>query len=106
MTRARDLATGLGGVRPFASANGNLAFTSLASNGSQNTTVTFPSGRFTQAPTVVANPTADAFAQVVGYAAFPSTTSFILVRLNFAGATQNVSASWIAIQMTPSSGVG
>jgi hypothetical protein len=89
---------------PFSASAGSLANVSLASSASNNTTVTFASGRFTQTPIVVANPNGDTFPQVVGYAAVPSSTSFILVRLNFAGATQNVSATWIALQMTSTSG--
>jgi hypothetical protein len=93
-------------VSPFAYSAGNLANTSLAQNGSANTTVTFPAGRFTQAPIIVANAAGEVAAQVVGYAAIPTTTSFILVRFNFYAGTQNVSATWIAIQMTSASGSG
>jgi hypothetical protein len=89
---------------PFSASAGNLANVSLTSGASNNTTVTFASGRFTQTPIVVANAAGDAFPNVVGYSAIPSSSSFILVRLNFAGGTQNVAATWIALQMTSTSG--
>jgi hypothetical protein len=91
---------------PFSASAGNLASVSLTTGGSANTTVTFPASRFTQAPIVVANAAGVVAAQVVGYAAIPTTSSFILVRYNFYGGTQDVSATWLALQMTAASGAG
>jgi hypothetical protein len=91
---------------PFSSSAGNLGNVSLGAGASNNTTVTFATGRFTQTPIIVANAAGDTFANVVGYAAIPSSSSFILVRLNFAGGTQNLAATWIALQMTSTSGAG
>jgi hypothetical protein len=50
MTRARDLASGLAGVRPFAMASGTVT-----SANSGLVTVTFPASRFTVTPLVVAS---------------------------------------------------
>ena len=47
MTRARDLASGQNGVRPFATSSG---LTPLITG---NASVTFPAGRFTQSPSTV-----------------------------------------------------
>ena len=103
MTRARDLASGLNGVRPFAIASGNLNSTS-----SGLVTVTFPAGRFTQAPRVVASVSnAEAFA----FIASTSTSSFNTNAFgNFYGQVGNwispVGINYIAIQMTSGAASG
>lgn len=91
MTKARDLASGLNGVRPFATAAGKVTV-----NGGTQTTVTYPAGRFTQQPivnysnmNVYGNGSAP-----VGYV--NGTTSFT-VAFGSAGSSD---IGWIAVQMT------
>jgi hypothetical protein len=98
MTRARDLASGLAGVRPFATAAGTTTAIVAA-----NTyyTITLPSGRFTQAPIVTAtsnNPTT--YGQTIVVAP-PSTTSFLIA----SNAASN-STAWVATQMNSGSASG
>jgi hypothetical protein len=103
MTRARDLASGINGVRPFAMAAGTATSTS-----SGFVTVTFPAGRFTQAPRVVASVNnAEAFA----FVGTPSTSSFTTNAFaNFYGQLNNWLAgftiSYVAVQMTSGASSG
>lgn len=102
MTKARDLASGLNGVRPFAMAAGDGA-TSAASG---TATVTFPSGRFTQTPIVTATSTSSAFA-LFAEAYNASTTSVTVAVETSSGPNLSSRAfSWTAVQMTSGSGAG
>jgi hypothetical protein len=98
MTRARDLASGLAGVRPFASATGSVG-------GSGSITVTLPAGRFTVAPIILATPHAvgqNAFAQPI--TGNTTTTSFSLENLaSNTGSAISFTTNWFAIQMTSGS---
>jgi hypothetical protein len=101
MTRARDLASGLAGIRPFAMAAGNANITT------SGTTVTFPVGRFTQLPQITTglyyesgSGAAPAGFCHVGYNTI-STTGITL----FSKSGTNL-GWWMAVQMTSSSGAG
>jgi hypothetical protein len=102
MTRARDLASGLAGVRPFAMSAGNIT-----ANGS-GVTVTFPSGRFTQVPKV----STGAFANGLDASGAPliaslTTTGFTLVSYRDDGGTsRTANVDWIAVQMTSGAASG
>ena len=98
MTRARDLASGLAGVRPFATAAGSA----VPTGGGQYVSITFPSGRFTQAPQVVG--TVDGAGATAAYAmtANITTSGATLQSLSVSGYT----IRWIAIQMTSGSASG
>lgn len=101
MSKARDLASGQNGVRPYAIASGT------ASTGSAvNVTVTFPAGRFTQAP-IVALGDSDAAYAATGIAYSISTTSFVLQGYSpFPSGYTAIRSHWIAIQMTSTSAAG
>jgi len=98
MTRARDLASGLAGVRPFAMAAGRATGLTNANY----TTITFPAGRFTFAPMVTA--TGDSLGTAAAfYTTSVTTSSFGLAS---SAGTTNVNAYWIAVQMTSGAGAG
>lgn len=104
MTRARDLASGLNGVRPFAMAagSGTFSITQAPQSGWYWTgqTVTFPAGRFTQAPRVAlsANGPYAVNGPISTYATSPSTTSF--TSWAWSTISQSWDYNWIATQMT------
>jgi hypothetical protein len=105
MTRARDLASGNAGVRPFATASGTVAVTT--SGGAGGTTVTFPASRFTQTPIVTVGTDSPAFYDPFGMVTSLSSSSFIFrsrQTQTTAGAT--VAGYWIAIQMTSGAASG
>lgn len=95
MSKARDLASGQNGIRPFAMA-GNYGVTPSGTTA----TVTFPVGRFTQIPGVTTGANTAAIAPSPLLITAISTTSFNIGSYN--------GTSWIAIgfwwsafQMTP-----
>ena len=95
MTRARDLASGLAGVRPFAMAAGNYYHTS------EYTNITFPSGRFTQPPRVTAN--------LVAAGAGGSdvlTANITTTGMTFQATPINRFLDWHAVQMTSGAASG
>ena len=96
MTRARDLASGINGVRPFAMASGTVTMTTPA-------TVTLPAGRFTQTPIVHAT-NQNFYASGVAGTAYASGTSSI--QLQWASGTTSNVMGWTAIQMTSGSASG
>jgi uncharacterized protein (DUF111 family) len=108
MSKARDLASGQNGVRPFATAAGIASIPAPASANTLTTaSVTFPSGRFTETPVVTG---------VIGNAATNqrtfkidglSTSGFTAGQWQTTGATmQSTSFYWRATQMTSTSGAG
>lgn len=98
MTRARDLASGLSGVRPFAMAAGSA----VPTGGGQYVSITFPAGRFTQNPQITA--IVDGAGATAAYAmcAGVYTTGCTLQSLSVSGYT----IRWMAIQMTSGSASG
>lgn len=106
MTKARDLASGLNGVRPFAMAAGST--TTSASTGT--VTVTFPANRFTQPPIVTASSiSGGVWAIYTEIISTPSATSFnVAVNADGAAYPQLVARNlhWHAIQMTSGSANG
>jgi hypothetical protein len=105
MTRARDLASGLAGVRPFATASGQ------ATHSSGTVTITYPVGRFTQTP------------QLIGICDGGGASQFNRIALNWFGNTSSsgvfivrltdssvpsvgFNVHWIATQMTSGSASG
>jgi hypothetical protein len=111
MTRARDLATGLGGVRPFATASGTV--TASGANGPANgwyytnsTTITLPAGRFTVAPIVTATSAFSGGLTNVGINDSPSTSSFSVYVNRNNGSANGAIVNWTAIQMTSGAASG
>ena len=84
----------------FAEAAGTRVTSATAVN-----TITFPSGRFTVAPVVVANQITGG---VVGVAYISSVTkdSFQLRAYTLGGGQQSVNVAWHAVQMTPTAAAG
>jgi hypothetical protein len=106
MTRARDLASGLAGVRPFAMASGVGSNTGAISNGVVSSqTITFPSGRFTSTPivTVVARESSRAGVYDINTL---STTSVQINVINLSGGVASYTPMWTAVQMTSGSASG
>jgi hypothetical protein len=102
MTRARDLASGQNGIRPFAIASGGL------SGGNVSATITYPSGRFTQTPklAIMASSVSALANPVVAYWSANSTTSFT-AQIRTSNDSANIGYfDWIAIQMTSGSASG
>lgn len=111
MTRARDLASGLNGVRSFASATGSVTASGTLgpANGwyfTNSTTITLPAGRFTVAPIVTATSAFSGGLTNVGIDTSPSTSSFsVYVNRNNASAN-GATVFWTAIQMTSGAASG
>lgn len=106
MTRARDLASGFNGVRPFATAAGSTSVVALSAGASSGPiTVTYPASRFSVGPVVaVINVSSDQ----TGIAALSSSaTGFTLYVRNLSSlASGDMIIRWTATQMTPTSGEG
>jgi hypothetical protein len=103
MTRARDLASGLAGVRPFAMASGRVTMGNIASGAGVGVTVTFPSGRFTQVPLVSVTGNGGSYVTDGWSTCYSVTTSSaIIVHVMKAGspAAVDVVSAWTAVQMT------
>lgn len=111
MTRARDLASGLSGVRPFASSTGTGTASGFFGpiNGwyyTNSTTFTFPAGRFTVAPIVSVTAQFSGGLCAANIDSAPTTTGFsVYVQRNNASAN-GASVHWQAIQMTSGSASG
>jgi hypothetical protein len=110
MSKARDLASGQNGVRPFAMAANTLTM-SIVSAANTNASVTFPSGRFTEAPvvtTVMANAPGGSQKLVARAINTSSTGTTVFVYSGDSTATNasNFEIDWIAVQMTSTSGAG
>jgi hypothetical protein len=99
MSKARDLASGQNGVRPFATSSGLSA--SIASSG----TITFPVGRFTVAPNVVGmllSSTSGGTSVATGAVTTSSFSAYVWSGTT--AATRQV--YWIATQMTSTTAGG
>jgi hypothetical protein len=105
MTRARDLASGLSGVRPFALASG-IGTT----DGSGLLTVTFPASRFTVAPVLtatVASLSGSIPATTLAHGSVTASSATIFSSNSTSGATRtSVPVNWQAVQMTSGSASG
>ena len=103
MTKARDLASGQNGIRPFAMASGTLTPANNAS------TVTFPTSRFSVAPIITFAIQGSSNYPIVTLAS-KSASSFVYYATN--GATgaasgiNGVALDWTAIQMTSGAASG
>jgi len=115
MTRARDLASGLAGVRPFATAAGTWSGTKATYSATWGVTwyvgsvaITFPAGRFTQAPMVMCSGNGGSGVEGVPHVAWVSgvsTSGFQSYVADSYGAF-GCTYRWVATQMTSSSAVG
>lgn len=111
MTRARDLASGLSGVRPFASATGSVTATGTLgpANGwyyTNSTTITLPAGRFTVAPIVTATSALSGSLTNVGIDVSPNTSSFSVYVNRNNGSATGATVFWTALQMTSGAASG
>jgi hypothetical protein len=105
MTRARDLASGQSGIRPFATSAGRHTIPAPAATGAWSAAyaVNFPTNRFTQAPVVTV--TTDNLIANSRYLKISDVTStgFNVYQFQVSGGTlQATDFDWIAIQMTTS----
>ena len=101
MTRARDLASGQNGIRPFAFASG----TGSAGTGT-GVGITLPAGRFTATPIVLVSPSNSTSTGTTPRQYSISTTGFSVVGVRSDGTVQSIDFSWVALQMTSGSGAG
>lgn len=105
MTRARDLASGLGGVRPFATASGTGT-----TDGSGLLTITFPASRFTVAPVLtlsIASLSGAIPASTLAHASVTASGATVFSSNSTNAATRtSVPVNWIAIQMTSGAASG
>lgn len=105
MTRARDLASGLNGIRPFATASG------VATHSTGTVTITYPVGRFTQTPQLLGICDGGGSAQfnriVLNWFGNTSSSGVFIVRLTD-GSVPSVGFNvlWTAVQMTSGSASG
>jgi hypothetical protein len=106
MSKARDLASGQNGVRPYATASGLLTVAATAS--SQSYTVTLPSGRFSVAPIVTLGQNVSR--GVTGYINTSSSSTSISLAVyttTTSGPTTGAgNINWVAIQMTSTTAEG
>lgn len=105
MTKARDLASGQNGIRPFAMASGVAA--SVANGG----TITFPVGRFTQTPSITVTNTDLGGGWFWLHSVRSQSTSAFTVGVMYretggSFATGSTSINWQAIQMTSGAASG
>jgi hypothetical protein len=101
MSKARDLASGQNGVRPFATATGAGSVTG-------NATFTYPSGRFTQSPilslTILSASGASGTSVTYGSNSSTGFTAYV-----WSGSTASTTARTVvytAVQMTSASSLG
>ena len=108
MTRARDLASGDNGIRPWASSAGAVSFSAPGTSpGAVSVSVVFTSGRFTAAPLVAIAQTGSINATPKRFGAIgASSTGFTATYYQDGGTAIGASISWIALQMTSGSGAG
>jgi hypothetical protein len=115
MSKARDLASGDNGVRPYATSAGTWTGTKATYSAVWGVrwyvgqvSITFPAGRFTQAPMVMCSGMGGSGVESVPHVAWLSgvTTSgfasYVADSYGAFGATYR----WVATQMTSSSAVG
>lgn len=109
MTRARDLASGQNGIRPFAMECGATSLASIVGGSTSTTaTITYTVGRFTQTPMFV-GVTNNAFNSVFWPLTIRSqSSSSIAVAAGGASSpgSSGMTAYWHAVQMTSSNGAG
>lgn len=95
MTRARDLASGQNGIRPFAMSSG------LTPSITGSASVTFPVGRFTQPPSVVISVASTATTGTSATVASSSTSGFTAyIWAGGVASTTGRQCWWTAIQQT------
>lgn len=86
-------------------AAGTLANATVPANSFITTAVVFPTGRFNVAPVVTANPVG-ASRTLSAWPEDVTNLGFNLLRGSTSGANQTASATWTAVQMTPTTGAG
>lgn len=95
MSRARDLASGQNGVRPYATAAG------LTTSITGNASVTFPVGRFSQIPTVAITVQSTASTGTSATTATVTTSGFnAYIWVGSAASTTGRQCYWFAAQQT------
>lgn len=92
-------------IIPFASAANQVTKRNVNAGAVNNTTVTFPAGRFTVSPRVTATLYGDARDTNVLVDSV-TETGFTLRLASNSTVTRNIGAHWIALQMTPTNGSG
>lgn len=90
---------------PWAMATGYLADVSIAAGQRNQTTVTFPSGRFSAEPVVTVTAVSP-FGDVTAVMTSATSTSFVATRGNLGTTSRSVGLRWTAVQMTSGSGSG
>lgn len=109
MSKARDLANASPGSTgmPFRAASGTSSVATLAAGASSGaTTVTFPASRFTAAPSVTGSSTSSDQCTVAFLSTTSAATSMYVRNCSSLSTGATVNITYIAIQMTSSSGVG
>lgn len=109
MTRARDIANASPGSTgiPFRAASGTSSVATLAAGASSGaTTVTFPASRFSVAPSVTGSSTSSDQCTIAFLSTSSTATSMFVRNCSSISTGQAVNITYIAIQMTSSSGVG
>lgn len=93
-------------VMPFAIATGSTVPRVVAANGWSDQAITFPVGRFSQPPLLIASNTGsvDGFGFIT--ATSVTTTGCNIRHMCPIGSAQIVGANWIAIQMTAAAAIG
>lgn len=90
---------------PWAMATGYLADVSIAAGQRNQTTVTFPSGRFSAEPVVTVTAVSP-FGDVTAVMTSATSTSFVATRGNLGTTSRSVGLRWTAVQMSSGSGSG
>jgi hypothetical protein len=89
---------------PWAMAAGSFGMTPAAAPGGMTADVTFPTGRFTQAPIVVLGPVSNGY--LAASAGASDTSGFNARMWSLAGTPIAASMRWVAVQMTSSTAGG
>jgi hypothetical protein len=106
MSKARDLASGQDGVRPFVM-NAQFATITVASGGSGDLVFTFPSGRFNATPIVTLGTDSGSTSSAHAYRITALNTSAATIRINNGTGGSLTYEIWMtAVQMTSTTGAG
>jgi hypothetical protein len=98
MSKARDLASGQNGVRPYAMQSGAVTV-----NATSSASITFTAGRFSVAPHILT--TINAVSTAVNAPVSTATPTTSGATLYNSGSVNRV-VYWTAVQMTSTSGAG
>jgi hypothetical protein len=101
MTRARDLASGFNGLRPFVIAAGTVTANS------SGVSVTLPASRFSVAPRIATSAYVNGLDNAAGPMLGSVTSSgFLMYGVTIGGTSRTASIDWIAIQMASGAASG